>query len=53
LLPTCGTKFFQYDQKWTELYSEDLSAAQRKKIIDSLDRAAGEAGYRADKVWAM
>ena len=51
LLPTCGTKFFQYDQKWTELYSEDLSAEQRKKIIDSLDRAAGEAGYRADKVW--
>jgi hypothetical protein len=51
LLPTCGTKFFQYDRKWTELYSEDLSAEQRKKIIDSLDKAAGEAGYRADKVW--
>ena len=51
LLPTCGTKFFQYDRKWKELYSEDLSAEQRKKIIDSLDRAAGEAGYRADKVW--
>jgi hypothetical protein len=51
LLPTCGTKFFQYDRKWTELYSEDLSAEQRKKIIDSLDKAAGEAGYRAVKVW--
>jgi len=46
LLPTCGTKFLQYNGKWTELYSE-----QRKKIIDSLDKAAGEAGYRADKVW--
>ncbi len=51
LLPTCGTKFFQYDRKWTELYSEDLTAEQRKKIIDSLDKAAGEAGYRASKVW--
>jgi phosphomannomutase len=51
LLPTCGTKFFQYDRKWKELYSEDLSAEERKKIIDSLDTAAGEAGYRADKVW--
>ena len=51
LLPTCGTKFLQYNGKWTELYSEDLSAEQRKKIIDSLDKAAGEAGYRADKVW--
>jgi HAD superfamily hydrolase (TIGR01484 family) len=51
LLPTCGTKFFRYEGKWTELYSEDLSAEQRKKIIDSLDKAAGEAGYRAKKVW--
>ena len=51
LLPTCGTKFFQYDGKWEELYSEDLTAEQRKKIIDSLDKAAEEAGYRATKVW--
>ena len=51
LLPTCGTKFLQYNGKWTELYSEDLSAEERKKIIDSLDKAAGEAGYRAVKVW--
>jgi HAD superfamily hydrolase (TIGR01484 family) len=51
LLPTCGTKFFQYDGKWVELYSEDLTAEQKRKIIDSLDKAAGEAGYRASKVW--
>jgi HAD superfamily hydrolase (TIGR01484 family) len=51
LLPTCGTKFFQYDEKWTELYSEDLTPEQKSKIIDSLDKAAGEAGYRAEKIW--
>ena len=51
LLPTCGTKFFQYNEKWQELYSEDLTAEQKKKIIDSLDKAAGEASYRAEKVW--
>jgi hypothetical protein len=51
LLPTCGTKFFQYNGKWTELYSEDLTAEQKKKIIDSLNKAAVEAGYRAEKVW--
>jgi phosphomannomutase len=51
LLPTCGTKFFQYGEKWTELYSEDLTTEQKSKIIDSLDKAAGEAGYRAKKVW--
>jgi hypothetical protein len=51
LLPTCGTKFFQYNGKWEELYSEDLTAEQKEKIIHSLDKAAGEAGYRAVKVW--
>jgi HAD superfamily hydrolase (TIGR01484 family) len=51
LLPTCGTKFFQYNGKWEELYSEDLTATEKKKIIDSLDKAAEQAGYRAKKVW--
>ena len=51
LLPTCGTKFFQYNGTWAELYSEDLTAAEKRKIRDSLDKAAGEAGYRAKKVW--
>jgi HAD superfamily hydrolase (TIGR01484 family) len=51
LLPTCGTKFFQYKGTWKELYSEDLTAEQRKKIIDSLNKAAGEAGYHTEKVW--
>jgi hypothetical protein len=51
LLPTCGTKFFQYEGKWTELYSEDLTADERKKIIDSLDKAVDETGYRAKKLW--
>jgi len=51
LLPTCGTKFFQYKGKWDELYSEDLTAEQKRKIIDSLDKAARETGYWAEKVW--
>ncbi|MGD0733498.1 MAG: HAD-IIB family hydrolase [Terracidiphilus sp.] len=51
LLPTCGTKFVQYNGKWEELYSEDLTAEQKRKIIDSLDKAAREAGYQAEKVW--
>jgi hypothetical protein len=51
LLPTCGTKFFQHSDKWTELYSEDLTAEQRRKIIDSLRKAADESGFHAKKVW--
>jgi HAD superfamily hydrolase (TIGR01484 family) len=51
LLPTCGTKFFQYQGKWTLLYSEDLTAEQIKKITDSLDKAVREAAFHAGKVW--
>jgi HAD superfamily hydrolase (TIGR01484 family) len=51
LLPTCGTKMFQYNGKWTELYSEDLTQEQKRKITESLDKAAGEAGYCAEKIW--
>ena len=51
LLPTCGTKFLQYNGKWTQLYSEDLTAEKRKKIIDSLNKAVDETGYRAKKLW--
>jgi phosphomannomutase len=51
LLPTCGTKFFQYNGKWDELYSEDLTTKQKEKIIGALDKAAGEAGFRAKTIW--
>lgn len=51
LLPTCGTKFLQYDGSWKELYSEDLSAADTEKIITALRRAVGETGFAAEKVW--
>jgi HAD superfamily hydrolase (TIGR01484 family) len=51
LLPTCGTKFFQYSGDWKQVYSEDLTAEQRDKIIDSLKKATEEAGFRTEKVW--
>jgi len=38
-------KILPIRRKWTELYSEDLTADQRKKIIDSLNKAAGESGF--------
>jgi len=52
LLPTCGTKFFQYADKWNQIYSDGLSADQRATIIDSLKKAVGLAGFHAEKIWA-
>ena len=51
LLPTCGTKFFQYKGSWQKIYSEDLTANEKEKITGSLTKALAAAGYKVDKVW--
>jgi phosphomannomutase len=51
LLPTCGTKFFQYNRGWKKLYAEDFTAVEKEKIADSLRKAAALAGFQAEKVW--
>ena len=37
ILPTSGTKFFTYDGEWHKLYSEDLTADEKRKIEDALN----------------
>ena len=51
LLPTCGTKFYQYSGDWKKLYEEDFTPEEREKIFSSLKESLGEAGYRVEKVW--
>jgi hypothetical protein len=51
VLPTCGTKFFRYSGSWTKIYSEDFTADEKKKIIDSLNKAFQAAGFKIKKVW--
>jgi phosphomannomutase len=51
LLPTCGTKFFQYAGDWKELYSEDFTPDEKQKIIAALKNAVAQAGFKVEKVW--
>jgi hypothetical protein len=51
LLPTCGTKFFQYAGAWNKLYSEDFTADEKIKIIDSFNKAIHSAGFKEDHLW--
>lgn len=51
LLPTCGTKFYQYIGDWKKFYSEDFSVDEKKKIISSFKKALGETAYHAEKIW--
>jgi phosphomannomutase len=51
ILPTCGTKFFHYAEDWKKLYSEDFTDDEKEKIVSSLKKALGEAGFKVEKVW--
>jgi HAD superfamily hydrolase (TIGR01484 family) len=51
LLPTCGTKFYQYSGAWEKLYEEDFTADQREKILNSFKMALATAGFKADRTW--
>ena len=51
LLPTCGTKFYKYGSKWDLLYSEDFSAAEKKKILSSLQQATETPELKPAQTW--
>ena len=51
ILPTCGTQFFQYAGEWKRLYAEDFTADEKKKIVGSLNKAVGAAGFAVEKTW--
>jgi len=51
ILPTCGTKFYQYKKDWALLYAENFTDDEKKKIIASLTKAVYDSGFKVDKVW--
>jgi phosphomannomutase len=51
VLPTCGTKFYQYKSGWEALYSEDFTSEQKQKIIGSLQKAIELSGFKPERVW--
>jgi phosphomannomutase len=51
LLPTCGTKFYQYSGDWKKLYEEDFTTDQREEILSSFEKALAAAGFKVEKTW--
>jgi phosphomannomutase len=51
LLPTCGTRFFQYNGGWKKLYAEDLNTEQKHKIVAALEGAVTASGFGASQTW--
>ena len=51
ILPTCGTKFYQYEKAWKPLYAENFTRDQKEKITSSLEKAIDQSGLKVEKVW--
>lgn len=51
LLPACGTKFYRYTSAWEKVYSEDLTGAEKYRIITALNQATRALGLAPIEVW--
>jgi HAD superfamily hydrolase (TIGR01484 family) len=51
LLPTCGTKFYQYTEDWKKIYSEDFTADEKEKILGSLKKALDATGFKVENAF--
>jgi phosphomannomutase len=51
LLPTCGTKFYQYESGWELLYAEDFTDEEKVKIVRSLDQVIESSAFQAHESW--
>jgi phosphomannomutase len=51
LLPTCGTKFYQYASGWKQLYAEDFTNEEKDKILASLKQAIESSDFRIETTW--
>jgi phosphomannomutase len=54
LMPTCGTRYMKYDivsKQWEQVYAEDFTDAEKKKIIDVMAKVAHDLGYEEKKTY--
>jgi phosphomannomutase len=51
LLPTSGTKLYQYAGAWRKIYSEDFTAGEREKIMRALGQTLETADVKVQKTW--
>ncbi|QKJ31234.1 HAD-IIB family hydrolase [Mucilaginibacter mali] len=51
ILPTCGTKFYQFKKGWQPLYAENFTAEEKSTIINNLNAAVEQTGFKPRKTW--
>lgn len=54
LMPTCGTRYYHYDvstANWDQVYAEDFTESEKKKIIAALNKGFDDLNMRAEKTY--
>ncbi|MCK8141042.1 HAD-IIB family hydrolase [Flavobacterium sp. I-SCBP12n] len=51
ILPTCGTKYYQYKKNWVKLYEEKFTDEERKQILFNLNIAIKNSDIEIKKTW--
>jgi len=51
ILPTSGTKFYQFTDDWKKIYSEDFTSEEKEKILSSLKKALNASNFKPEKIW--
>jgi phosphomannomutase len=52
LMPTSGTRYYSRQQgAWSQVYSEDLSAAEKARIMQVLEETSRSLGYWEEHPW--
>lgn len=54
LMPTCGTQYYTFDitnEKWQQVYAENFTDVEKRKIISALEKGIDDLGYREKKTW--
>jgi phosphomannomutase len=52
LMPTCGTQYYEWsNSSWTQVYSEELTQAQKSAVIDALTAGEAALGFTDPETW--
>lgn len=54
LMPTCGTRYYAFNASnsvWDEVYAENFTEEEKKKIVDALNKGFDDLGYREEKIY--
>ncbi|EGF24367.1 HAD-IIB family hydrolase [Rhodopirellula baltica] len=51
ILPTCGTRFYQFNDQWDSFYADDFDASEKAKINSAFAKAVGLVETHDAKIW--